>query len=284
MSNGFQIEENKSQGFIKIHRSFMGWEWYDDAHTMRVFIHLLLRANHKAKKWHGQIIERGSFISSYAIIADELSISIRNLRTALKHLVKTEEIKIDGYRGLYSLFIINNYDAYQENDKAKSNNNDGSGENADNETTNNSQNNDIEETKDGQNPDNKATTNKNEKNIKNDKNKKNNFIAKSFFQKLFTDDSEYQKNNSHLKDLFIEFLEYKTAIKKQFKTESGVENAFKDFIRLSENNAELGRALVDNSIARGWQSIYDLSAEQRKAFKNAQIKNQQMNDKNYGGF
>jgi len=107
-----------------------------------------------------------------------------------------------------------------------------------------------------------------EKEINKEKEKKN-FVAKSFFQKLFTSGAEFE-NYSHLKDLFIEFLEYKTAIKKQFKTESGVINAFKDFIRLSENNAELGRALVDNTIARGWQSIYELPREQKTAFRKQQ--------------
>ncbi len=51
-------------------------------------------------------------------------------------------------------------------------------------------------------------------------------------------------------------------------------NAFLDLVRLSNNDVNLGRLLVDNSIARGWQSIYDLSAEQKMAFKKAQSENQ----------
>lgn len=272
MSNGFQIKENKSQGFIKVYRSFMGWEWYDDSNTKDLFLHCLLRANYEDAKWHGITIPRGSFLTSVKTLEIELNKSTQNIKTALKHLKATNEITIETTSN-YSIITVNNYDYYNSNNKQ------------DNEQiTNEEQTSNEDVTIEQQSNNNQVTTNKNNKKEKNNKNNKNNFVAKSFFQKLFTDDSEYQKNNSHLKDLFIEFLEYKTAIKKQFKTESGVENAFKDFIRLSENNAELGRALVDNSIARGWQSIYDLSTEQRKAFKNAQIKNQQMNDKNYGGF
>lgn len=103
--------------------------------------------------------------------------------------------------------------------------------------------------------------------------KKKNFVAKSFFQKLIAEDEDLKKYSS-LKDLFIEFLEYKTAIKKQFKTEKSVRNAFLDFIRLSGGDEKYARALVDNTIARGWQGIYDLSAEQKKAFKNTQNQNQ----------
>lgn len=108
---------------------------------------------------------------------------------------------------------------------------------------------------------------------KEEKEKKTNFVAKSFFQKLFTYDEDIKKYSS-FKDLFIEFLEYKTAIKKQYKTEKSVRNAFLDFVRLSQNDENYARALVDNAIARGWQSIYDLSAEQKKAFKKAQNENQ----------
>lgn len=118
--------------------------------------------------------------------------------------------------------------------------------------------------------------------------KKKNFIAKSFFQKLIAEDEEI-KEYSSLKDLFIEFLEYKTLIKKQFKTKKGVRNAFIDFVRLSKNGKSFvdenyARALVDNAIARGWQSIYELPAEQKKAFKSNQHRNQQIQDENYGSF
>lgn len=284
MQNGFQIEqieENKSQGFIKIHRSFMNWEWYDDANTMRVFVHLLLRANHKAKKWHGRTIERGSLVSSYAVIADELSISTRKLRTALSHLQKTEEIKISGQRGLYSIFTINNYEIYQENDKAKVNNNNEEQLQPDNETTKESQFNDNKKPLDRQKPDNETTSNKNDKNIKNDKNeKKKNFVAKSFFQKLIASDDEIKKYN-FLSDSFMRFLQYKTDIKKQFKTEDSVRSAFLKFVRLSNNNVKYAEALVENTIARGWQTIYDLPKEDKNAFlKNqTQKENQEVSDK-----
>ena len=40
-------------GFIKIHRSLLEWEWYQDTNTKTVFIHLLLTANYKDKNWKG---------------------------------------------------------------------------------------------------------------------------------------------------------------------------------------------------------------------------------------
>lgn len=98
------------------------------------------------------------------------------------------------------------------------------------------------------------------------KEKKKNFVAKSFFQKLIASDEEIKKYN-FLSDSFMRFLQYKTDIKKQFKTEESVRSAFLKFARLSNNNVDYAKALVENTIARGWQTIYDLPKEDRIAFQ-----------------
>ena len=259
-----QIEENKSQGFIKLYRSFKRWEWYDDANTIRVFLHCLLKANHESTKWRGQIIEVGSFVTSYGILANELKLTIQKIRTSLNKLNLTNEITIKTTNH-YSIISINNWNEYQSKQQAE-------------QQPNNNQ-----ETNEQQSNNNQITTNNNDKNIKNDKNEKKNFVAKSFFQKLFTEDDEIKKYIS-LKDLFIEFLEYKSAIKKQFKTGNSVRNAFLDFVRLSRNDEKYARALIDNTIARGWQSIYDLSKEQKSALEKERKQNRNIEDENYGGF
>ena len=112
------------------------------------------------------------------------------------------------------------------------------------------------------------------------KEKKKNFVAKSFFQKLIASDDEIKKYN-FLSDSFMRFLQYKTDIKKQFKTEDSVRSAFLKFVRLSNNNVEYAEALVENTIARGWQTIYDLPKEDKNAFlKNqTQKENQEVSDK-----
>lgn len=112
------------------------------------------------------------------------------------------------------------------------------------------------------------------------KEKKKNFIAKSFFQKLIASDKEIKKYN-FLSDSFMRFLQYKTDIKKQFKTEDSVRSAFLKFVRLSNNNVEYAEALVENTIARGWQTIYDLPKEDKNAFleNQTQKENQEVSDK-----
>lgn len=112
------------------------------------------------------------------------------------------------------------------------------------------------------------------------KEKKKNFVAKSFFQKLIASDKEIKKYN-FLSDSFMRFLQYKTDIKKQFKTGDSVRSAFLKFVRLSNNNVEYAEALVENTIARGWQTIYDLPKEDKNAFleNQTQKENQEVSDK-----
>lgn len=80
-------------GYIKLFRQIVDWEWYDDIPTCRLFIHLLLKANYAEKSWHGQTIERGSCITSYATLARETKLSPEQIKRALKNLTKTGEIK-----------------------------------------------------------------------------------------------------------------------------------------------------------------------------------------------
>lgn len=100
-------------GWICLYRKFTDWEWYTDANTMRVFLHLLLKANHKEGHWQGQVIQRGQLITGRKSIADELKISERNVRTALDKLKSTNEITIKS-TNKFSLVTIIKYDTYQD--------------------------------------------------------------------------------------------------------------------------------------------------------------------------
>lgn len=99
-------------GYIKLYRSLLNWEWYDDVNTKVVFLHLLLTASIEDSRWHGIIVKRGSRVSSYAKLAEETRLSVRQLRTAIDHLEATNEVTRTKYPK-YTVFAINNYDKYQ---------------------------------------------------------------------------------------------------------------------------------------------------------------------------
>ena len=80
------------EGWLKLYRSLLDWKWYTNSITKDVFIHCLLKANYEDKKWQGIPVPKGSFITSYRHLAEELGISIQNVRTAINNLELTHEI------------------------------------------------------------------------------------------------------------------------------------------------------------------------------------------------
>lgn len=99
--------------YIKLHRSLLEWEWFQDDKTLVVFLYLLLRANWKPNRWRGIPIDRGQTLENLAGIADATGLSVRSVRTALKHLKSTGEVteKLTRYGRLINVV---NYAKYQD--------------------------------------------------------------------------------------------------------------------------------------------------------------------------
>jgi uncharacterized phage protein (TIGR02220 family) len=107
---------NKMSGWIKLHRAFLNWEWYDDVNTKILFIHCLLKANHMDKKWRGFNIERGSFVTSINNLSTETSLSNQQVRTSLAKLENTGEVTRQATKHFTKLSICN-YGTYQNDEK-----------------------------------------------------------------------------------------------------------------------------------------------------------------------
>lgn len=103
-------------GFIKLHRKLLEWEWYSDEKVTRLFIHCLLKANYIDKKWQGIIIKRGSFITSYQKLSGETGLSVQSVRTCINKLKSTGELTGLSHTQ-YTIISINQYDDYQETNK-----------------------------------------------------------------------------------------------------------------------------------------------------------------------
>ena len=137
-------------GYIKIYRQLLNWEWYGDMPTKSLFLHCLLKANHKAKKWQGVTIKAGSFVTSYKKLSIETGLTVQQVRTALNRLKSTCEIT-QQTTSRFTVISIKNWVEYQE-DNTQSNK----------RITNNQQTNNKQ-----------ITTTKNDKNDKNEKNDSN---------------------------------------------------------------------------------------------------------------
>ena len=108
-----------NRGFVKIHRKLLRWEWYQDINTKVLFLHLLLSANWENRRWQGQVIKRGQFVSTAGRLANELGLSLQQARTALKKLVATNEVTCQA-TNRYTLYTVVNYGSYQDTNKETS--------------------------------------------------------------------------------------------------------------------------------------------------------------------
>ena len=113
----------ENNGFIKLHRSILEWEWYDDPNTMRVFIHLLLNAQWEDSRYHGYEVPKGSLVIGRKKLAEELEITERAVRTALNHLKSTNEVTIK-VTNQFSIVTIVNWEKYQGRDDENDQQND----------------------------------------------------------------------------------------------------------------------------------------------------------------
>lgn len=99
-------------GWIKLHRQILEWEWYEDINCFRLFTHLLLKANHKEKRYKGIVVKAGQIVTSRDLLAQETGLSSQQVRTALTKLKSTNEItSVTSSQG--TIIEVVNYEKYQ---------------------------------------------------------------------------------------------------------------------------------------------------------------------------
>lgn len=105
-----------TQGWIKLHRKLLEWEWATKPLTFRLFIHILLNANLSSSTFRGQFIPAGSFVSGRIKLAQECGMTEREVRTALNHLRTTNEVTIKT-TSEFSIISIVCWEKYQSTDQ-----------------------------------------------------------------------------------------------------------------------------------------------------------------------
>jgi len=124
-------------GWIKLHRKFSDWEWFDNSEMVHLFIFLLLNANSENGNWRGITIKRGQILTGLHSLNERTGISIQTLRTCLTRLEKTGEINKQS-NNQNSIITICNYESYQEKPQ-KSNKQPNKRPTSDQQATNNKQ-------------------------------------------------------------------------------------------------------------------------------------------------
>jgi len=106
------------QGWIKLHRQLLEWEWFSDSNVLSVFMYLLLSANSADGRWQGKKVLAGQHISSIPKISNATGLSEKKVRTALKKLQSTGEIISEGaYK--HTLITIVKWADFQHSNNGK---------------------------------------------------------------------------------------------------------------------------------------------------------------------
>lgn len=102
-----------SKGWIKLHRALLDWEWYDDIYTCRLFLHLLLTANHDDRQWRGIAIKKGQKLTSQAKLSEQTGLTRQQVRTSLKRLESTSSITMST-TAQHTVVTVLKWDEYQD--------------------------------------------------------------------------------------------------------------------------------------------------------------------------
>ena len=100
-------------GFITLERKICAWRWFREPNTLVVFLYLILQANYEPHDFENITIQRGQIATSYPSIAKNTGLSVKSVRTAIKHLIETGEVAVSKYPR-YSVYTVVCYDKCQD--------------------------------------------------------------------------------------------------------------------------------------------------------------------------
>lgn len=217
---------------MKLHRSFLNWEWFDDDATTRIFLWLLLSANHKPTKWRGRTVDRGQLLTGRKQIAAGTGCSERQVRTALSRLKSTSEVTIES-TNRFSIITICNYKRYQRDERLDDQQND---QLCSQQATN------KRPTRDQQ-----ATTSNNDNNINNDNNNTHT-ISGDELKRYFDNSESHKLDNRYMLKGELPLLKYPEI----WITLSELRNSLELFARKNLDDKQRPFELVRDRVA-AWE-------------------------------
>lgn len=212
-----------ANGHVILDRSITNWRWYKDANASRLFIHCILMANYTDCTIGDVVIHRGEFLTSYSTLAENLGLTVKEVRTALGKLKRTQEVASTS-TSKYTIISIVNYDLYQCN-----------GKHTGNQAANR-----------GQSEGKQRSTNNKDNNIKEVDIKKEKNIKKESFSVP-----------PEIADAFAGFSEMRTKIKKPL-TDRAKKMALHKLQELAPNDYAVQTRILDQSTENCWLGLYPL--------------------------
>lgn len=226
-------------GWIKTYRKLLEWEHYRNGNVVRLFLHLLLMANVEDKEWKGVTIKRGQLVTSVSKLANELGLTINQIRTSKTTLKNSGEITVKT-TNKFSVITICKFESYQDCEKVQS------------------------QAKSQAKP--QATTHPKPQQLKNnkeDKNKSTNVDIPLYPPGL---EPKASKKYSFVvapefEEAFSTWLEYKHQRRQSYKTPKSLEACYKKLLKLANNDPATAMAIVEQSLANNWAGLFPLKPD-----------------------
>lgn len=223
-------------GWIKTYRKLTEWEHYRNGNVVRLFIHLLLTANVEDKEWKGVTIKRGQLVTSVSKLANELGLTINQIRTSKTTLKNSGEITVKT-TNKFSVITICKFESYQDCEKVQSQ--------AKSQAKS------------------QATTQSKPQQLKNNKEYKNKSTNVDI--PLYPPGLEPKASKKYsfvvapeFEEAFSAWLEYKHQRRQSYKSPKSLEACYKKLLRLANNDPATAMAIVDQSMANNWAGLFPL--------------------------
>ena len=227
------------EGWIKLHRILLEWEWHDVPAMMTLWVHLLMLANNKDREWHGTKIERGQFATSLSNLSAMTGLTVKQVRLCLQRLKDSKQI-CTKRANKFTIITICKFESYQlleqvegqtkGTERADKGHEDGT------ERADKGQQREKERKKEGKN--NKTST-------KVDAKVRTDFVDPAF------------------ETVFSTWLEYKHQRRESYKSEISLKTCYKKLYDLAGGDPAVAMSIVEQSMANNWAGLFPLKNERQ---------------------
>lgn len=104
------------KGYIKLDRKLLNWGWFKNGDMLKLWVYLLLTAQHQDTLVNGIFLNRGQVLFGRKQASKDTGISEQSVRTCITRLKSTNEITTIS-TNKYTIITILKYDEYQNNNK-----------------------------------------------------------------------------------------------------------------------------------------------------------------------
>lgn len=104
------------KGYIKLDRKILNWGWFKEENMLKLWLYLLLTAQHQDTYIKGVMLKRGEVLFGRKQASKDTGISEQSIRTCINRLKSTNEITTKS-TNKYTIITILKYDEYQNNNK-----------------------------------------------------------------------------------------------------------------------------------------------------------------------